>query len=52
MASTLGPHVKVNPDLAKERQNATFNVEKLAELLRGGADNLRRKRYIGKTKKP
>ncbi|KAL5013238.1 hypothetical protein ScPMuIL_007508 [Solemya velum] len=46
MTSTLGPRVQVNPDLAREREKATFNGEKLAQLLRGGADNLRRKRYV------
>ena len=39
--------IKVNPDLDKERQNATINVEELACILHDGPDNLKRKRAIG-----
>lgn len=38
----------VNPDIAKERQNASFSSEKIAEWLYGGADKLKTKRELGK----
>ncbi|XP_035685691.1 peroxisomal acyl-coenzyme A oxidase 1-like [Branchiostoma floridae] len=37
---------QVNPDLAKERQNASFNTQELTNLLYGGAEKVRRRRYI------
>ncbi|KAI8488215.1 Peroxisomal acyl-coenzyme A oxidase 1 [Branchiostoma belcheri] len=37
---------QVNPDLAKERENASFNTQKLTNLLYGGAEKVRRRRYI------
>lgn len=36
----------VNPDLARERQKATFNVEELSAVLYGGQQKLQRKRYL------
>ena len=36
----------VNPDLVKERERATFNVEALTNLLDGGADRTARRRQI------
>ncbi|KAL4217914.1 Peroxisomal acyl-coenzyme A oxidase 1 [Mactra antiquata] len=38
--------MSVNPDLLKERKSATFDVEKLTELLYNGKDKLRRRRYL------
>lgn len=37
----------MNPDIAKERQNATFNVEKLTNILDGSPEKTRRRREIG-----
>ncbi|XP_078699304.1 peroxisomal acyl-coenzyme A oxidase 1-like [Branchiostoma floridae x Branchiostoma belcheri] len=37
---------QVNPDLAKERENASFNTQKLTNLLYGGPEKVRRRRYI------
>lgn len=40
----------VNPDLQKERQNASFNVEDFALWWHGGPEKLKIKRYMGKCK--
>ncbi|XP_066266325.1 peroxisomal acyl-coenzyme A oxidase 1-like [Branchiostoma lanceolatum] len=37
---------QVNPDLGKERENASFNTQKLTNFLYGGAEKVRRRRYI------
>lgn len=37
----------MNPDIVKERQNATFNVEKLTNILDGSPEKTRRRREIG-----
>lgn len=42
--SVLG---SVNPDLASERQTASFSVEKLTALLDGGAEQMRIRRAVG-----
>ncbi|TNM86146.1 hypothetical protein fugu_008417 [Takifugu bimaculatus] len=36
----------MNPDIVKERQNATFNVEKLTNILDGSPEKTRRRREI------
>uniref|UniRef100_A0A674NME6 Acyl-coenzyme A oxidase n=1 Tax=Takifugu rubripes TaxID=31033 RepID=A0A674NME6_TAKRU len=36
----------MNPDIVKERQNATFNVEKLTNILDGSTEKTRRRREI------
>ncbi|XP_029285117.1 peroxisomal acyl-coenzyme A oxidase 1 isoform X1 [Cottoperca gobio] len=36
----------MNPDIMKERQNATFDVEKLTHILNGGAEKTKRRREI------
>ncbi|KAG7265601.1 hypothetical protein CRUP_005946 [Coryphaenoides rupestris] len=36
----------MNPDILKERQNATFDVDKLTNILDGGADRTKRRREI------
>ncbi|XP_037621620.1 peroxisomal acyl-coenzyme A oxidase 1 isoform X3 [Sebastes umbrosus] len=36
----------MNPDIMKERQNASFNVEKLTNILDGGPEKTRRRREI------
>ncbi|KAL8594946.1 hypothetical protein ACOMHN_038743 [Nucella lapillus] len=36
----------VNSDLAKERQNATFDPEELTNFIYGGAERTKRKRYL------
>ncbi len=38
----------MNPDIMKERQNATFDVEKLTNILDGGPEKTKRRREIGK----
>lgn len=38
----------VNPDLQKERENASFNVEDFALWYYGGEEKLKFKRYLGK----
>ncbi|XP_052765412.1 peroxisomal acyl-coenzyme A oxidase 1-like [Mya arenaria] len=38
--------VKINPDLAKERKSASFDCEALTEVVYGGKENVRRKRYL------
>lgn len=38
----------VNPDLAVERQNATFNAEELTYFLYNGPEWTKRKRYLRK----
>lgn len=40
----------VNPDLQKERQNASFNVEDFALWWHGGPEKLKIKRHMGKCK--
>lgn len=37
----------MNPDILKERKNATFDVEKLTYILDGGPEKTRRRREIG-----
>lgn len=37
----------MNPDIKKERQNATFDVEKLTNILDGGPEKTKRRREIG-----
>lgn len=37
----------VNPDLASERQTASFSVEGLTTLLDGGAEHTRVRRAVG-----
>lgn len=37
----------VNPDLLKERENASFDVEDFAKWWHGGEENLKFKRFIG-----
>ncbi|KAK0142698.1 Peroxisomal acyl-coenzyme A oxidase 1 [Merluccius polli] len=36
----------MNPDILKERQNATFDVDKLTNILDGGAESTKRRREI------
>ena len=38
---------KVNPDLAREREKASFNPVELTFLLYGGRERTERKRYLG-----
>lgn len=38
---------KINPDIAKERLAASFDVEEFAVWWHGGADKLKEKREIG-----
>lgn len=40
----------VNPDLVKERANASFNVDEFAAWFYQGKDKLEMKRLIGKFK--
>lgn len=37
----------MNPDITRERQNATFDVEKLTHILDGGPEKTKRRREIG-----
>lgn len=37
----------MNPDIKKERENATFSVEKLTNILDGGQQKTKRRREIG-----
>lgn len=37
----------MNPDIKRERQNATFDVEKLTNILDGGPEKTKRRREIG-----
>lgn len=39
---------RINPDLLKERHNASFNVEDFALWWHGGEEKLKFKRYLGK----
>ena len=39
--------IKMNPDIARERQRATFDVEKLTHILDGAPEKTRRRREIG-----
>uniref|UniRef100_A0AAZ3Q404 Acyl-coenzyme A oxidase N-terminal domain-containing protein n=1 Tax=Oncorhynchus tshawytscha TaxID=74940 RepID=A0AAZ3Q404_ONCTS len=36
----------MNPDITRERENATFNVEKLTHILDGGIEKTKRRREI------
>ncbi|XP_031730432.1 peroxisomal acyl-coenzyme A oxidase 1-like isoform X2 [Anarrhichthys ocellatus] len=36
----------MNPDITRERQNATFDVEKLTHILNGGPEKTKRRREI------
>ena len=36
----------MNPDILRERQNATFDIEKLTNILDGGAERTNRRREI------
>lgn len=38
----------MNPDITRERENATFDVEKLTHILDGGIEKTKRRREIGK----
>jgi len=38
---------RVNPDIAKEREKASFNPTELTYLLYGGREKTERKRYLG-----
>lgn len=40
----------MNPDIIKERQNATFITEKLTNILDGGPEKTERRREIGELK--
>jgi len=37
----------MNPDISRERENASFNVEILTNILDGGVEKTRRRREIG-----
>ena len=37
----------MNPDITRERKNATFDVEKLTYILDGGPEKTKRRREIG-----
>lgn len=37
----------MNPDILKERQSATFNVETLTNILDGSPEKTKRRREIG-----
>ena len=39
---------KVNPDLQKERNNATFNTEEITNILDGGDGMTKRRREVGR----
>lgn len=41
----------MNPDIVKERRNATFDVETLTNILDGGPEKTRRRREIGECEK-
>lgn len=41
----------MNPDIVKERRNATFDVETLTNVLDGGPEKTRRRREIGECEK-
>uniref|UniRef100_A0A8C3AZS0 Acyl-coenzyme A oxidase n=1 Tax=Cyclopterus lumpus TaxID=8103 RepID=A0A8C3AZS0_CYCLU len=43
----LDSHRTMNPDITRERQHATFDVEKLTHILDGGPEKTRRRREIG-----
>lgn len=40
---------KVNPDLAQEREKASFNPTELTYLIYGGREKTERKRYLGES---
>lgn len=42
----------MNPDILKERQTATFNVEKLTNILDGSPEKTKRRREIGEFVRP
>lgn len=37
----------MNPDIRRERENASFDVEKLTYILDGGPEKTKRRREIG-----
>ena len=43
---------EVNPDLQEERRNPSFNVQKLADRLNGGAERNKMRKEIGKINRP
>ena len=48
MAATKGEATKlVNPDLRRERNQATFNREELTHIFDGDKETTERRRYIG-----
>lgn len=42
----------MNPDILKERQTATFNVENLTNILDGSPEKTKRRREIGEFVRP
>ena len=48
IAMTAGAS-KVNPDLAQEREKASFNPTELTHLIYGGREKTERKRYLGES---
>ncbi|XP_069107153.1 peroxisomal acyl-coenzyme A oxidase 1-like [Argopecten irradians] len=46
MASASIQKMAMNPDLAKERRNASFHVENLTNYIYHGTERVKRKRYI------
>ena len=47
-AISLDPDSKINPDIQKERDTATFNTLELTYVLDGGREITERRRYVGK----
>ncbi len=43
--------IVMNPDISRERENASFNPDILTNILDGGAEKTRRRREIGKLSK-
>uniref|UniRef100_A0A8C5AYZ0 Acyl-coenzyme A oxidase n=1 Tax=Gadus morhua TaxID=8049 RepID=A0A8C5AYZ0_GADMO len=43
---SAGQYTIMNPDILRERQNATFDIEKLTNILDGGAERTNRRREI------
>lgn len=48
IAMTAGTN-KVNPDLAQEREKASFNPTELTYLIYDGREKTERKRYLGES---
>lgn len=46
MTTTATTTKNVNPDLKRERSNATFDVERITNLLDGGRDRTERRRFL------